>query len=407
MALLTIESPVPSPQARFCLAAANDNALRQGSSALVVTSALCYLASPLAALAVVRVQASDLRTLDDTPDHGTFDSACLFFLLNLGSWPLSSHCESSPPPRRFPRPRRPRAIPLSEPSWLLARAASCPPCPQARPSRESSSPSPSPPTTTRSLPRLIDRMCELVRTPGGLCPRRRYVLTSCRPRALMLMALAPSRETVGRAAERAPRGAALEPRCCLQGTGPAEDVAPLWTARLAKTVSTRPRARTARASKKHAIFSSPQAAPAADEATDNEDEDSMDDNAATSSTEGLQLTSAQQLRLLMGYYRLSEIWEKLRKTPLNIGHSASCSATWHQHGCTQSWLEFWKGKTRCDAVLEIGPADVPGRLKAIGKEFERWGSATYMHHDCRMTAKRKIQEKAKEIEDALPEYFVG
>lgn len=158
---------------------------------------------------------------------------------------------------------------------------------------------------------------------------------------------------------------------------------------------------------KHAIFSSPQAALAADEATDNEDEDSMDDNAATSSTEGLQLTSAQQLRLLMGYYRLSEIWEKLRKTPLNIGHSASCSATRHQHGCTQSWLEFWKGKTRCDAVLEIGPADVPGRLKAIGKEFERWGSATYMHPDCRMTAKRKIQEKAKEIEDALPEYFVG
>ncbi|OSX56088.1 hypothetical protein POSPLADRAFT_1062987 [Postia placenta MAD-698-R-SB12] len=41
----------------------------------------------------------------------------------------------------------------------------------------------------------------------------------------MQTALAPLRETVGRAAERARWGATLEPRCCLQGNGPAEDVA--------------------------------------------------------------------------------------------------------------------------------------------------------------------------------------
>ncbi|OSX57741.1 hypothetical protein POSPLADRAFT_1061422 [Postia placenta MAD-698-R-SB12] len=52
--LLAIGSPAPSLQARCCLAAAHSNALRSS-----------YLASSLAALAIVRVQTSDFLTLDD------------------------------------------------------------------------------------------------------------------------------------------------------------------------------------------------------------------------------------------------------------------------------------------------------------------------------------------------------
>ncbi|KAJ7213864.1 hypothetical protein GGX14DRAFT_360392 [Mycena pura] len=119
----------------------------------------------------------------------------------------------------------------------------------------------------------------------------------------------------------------------------------------------------------------------------------------------LVINRAQQLRLLSGYYRLTRTWERLRTTPPHFDHAPSCGATWHQHGCTQSWLEFWKDKTRGDAVLALGLADVLGRLKQVQRDYDRWGSATYMHHDCRMAAKRSIGEVLKSVEDALPDYF--
>lgn len=119
----------------------------------------------------------------------------------------------------------------------------------------------------------------------------------------------------------------------------------------------------------------------------------------------LVITKSQQLRLLSGYYRLTGTWERLRMTPPHFEHAISCGATWHQHGCTQSWLEFWKEKTRTDTVLSLGLADVLGRLKQVQKDYDRWGSATYMHHDCRMAARRSILEVIKTVEDALPDFF--
>ncbi|KAF8962974.1 hypothetical protein BDZ97DRAFT_1662232 [Flammula alnicola] len=117
------------------------------------------------------------------------------------------------------------------------------------------------------------------------------------------------------------------------------------------------------------------------------------------------ITRTQQLKLLAGYYRLTTTWEKLRMTPLHFDHSHSCGATWHQQGCTQSWLEFWKEKTRSDSVMNHGLADVLGRLKLVQKDYDRWGSATYMHHDCRMNAKKAIGDVIKRVEEALPDYF--
>ncbi|KAF9445384.1 hypothetical protein P691DRAFT_795586 [Macrolepiota fuliginosa MF-IS2] len=119
----------------------------------------------------------------------------------------------------------------------------------------------------------------------------------------------------------------------------------------------------------------------------------------------MSLTPQQQLRLLAGYYRLTETWEELRRTPPHFDHAVSCGATWHQHGCTQSWLEFWKEKTRGDTLLSLGLADVIGRLRQISKDYDRWGSATYMHHDCRQAARRSINDAIKRVEDALPDYF--
>ncbi|KAG5651730.1 hypothetical protein H0H81_007668 [Sphagnurus paluster] len=119
----------------------------------------------------------------------------------------------------------------------------------------------------------------------------------------------------------------------------------------------------------------------------------------------LRINPAQQLRLLAGYYRLTSTWERLRVTPPFFDHASSCGATWHQHGCTQSWLEFWKEKTRTDAMLGMGLADVVGRLKQVHKEYERWGSAPYMHHDCRNAARKAIQDVIKKVEEGLPDFF--
>lgn len=119
----------------------------------------------------------------------------------------------------------------------------------------------------------------------------------------------------------------------------------------------------------------------------------------------LVVSPAQQLRLLSGYYRLTGTWERLRMTPPQFDHAPSCGATWHQPGCTQSWLEFWKEKTRIDPVLSLGLADVLGRLRQVQKEYDRWGSATYMHHDCRQTARRSIIEIIKKVEESLPDFF--
>ena len=132
---------------------------------------------------------------------------------------------------------------------------------------------------------------------------------------------------------------------------------------------------------------------------------SLDEKAIIDAEGRLIISHEQKMRLLTGYYRLTMVWERLRATPLSFEHAAACGATWHQHGCTQCWLDFWKEKTKGDSVMGLGLADVIGRLRAIGQEFAKWGSATYMHNDCRLTARKAIQDKIKQIEDALSDYF--
>ncbi|EIW81209.1 hypothetical protein CONPUDRAFT_137261 [Coniophora puteana RWD-64-598 SS2] len=119
----------------------------------------------------------------------------------------------------------------------------------------------------------------------------------------------------------------------------------------------------------------------------------------------LVISSTQRLRLLSGYQRLSKTWDRLRANAPQFDHVPPCSAEWHSHGCTQSWVEFWKEKTRSEAVLSLSSADVLGRLGIFVKEFDKWGSANFMHHECKNIARRSIHEKINSIREALPDYF--
>ena len=55
--------------------------------------------------------------------------------------------------------------------------------------------------------------------------------------------------------------------------------------------------------------------------------------------------------------------------------------------------------------MNLGLADVLGRLRLVQKDLDRWGSATYMHHDCRINAKKAIGDMIKRVEESLPDYF--
>lgn len=116
------------------------------------------------------------------------------------------------------------------------------------------------------------------------------------------------------------------------------------------------------------------------------------------------ITKEQQLRVLAGFYRLSSLWDKLRASPPHFEHSHSCGASFYHQGCTQSWVEFWKEKTRSDSVMNLGLADIIGRLKILQKDYDRW-NATYMHNECRSNAKKSIGDIIKRVENTLSDFF--
>ncbi|KAJ3747547.1 hypothetical protein DFH05DRAFT_1392557 [Lentinula detonsa] len=118
----------------------------------------------------------------------------------------------------------------------------------------------------------------------------------------------------------------------------------------------------------------------------------------------VEITPAQQVRLLSGYWHLTRTWERFRTNPPTFSHGPTCNASWHQPGCNQAWVEFWKDKTKGEAVMSLGLADVIGRLRQVQKEYDRSGP-TYMTPDCKLAARRSLTECIKKIEDQLPDYF--
>ncbi|KAK2465401.1 hypothetical protein APHAL10511_002755 [Amanita phalloides] len=117
------------------------------------------------------------------------------------------------------------------------------------------------------------------------------------------------------------------------------------------------------------------------------------------------ITPSQRMRLLSGYHRLAKTWERLRTTPPEFEHALACGATWHQQGCTLSWMDFWREKSRSEGVLSLSVADVVGKLKYIQREYDRLSGTTYMHLECRRQARNRLTEIIKQIEDSLSEVF--
>lgn len=138
------------------------------------------------------------------------------------------------------------------------------------------------------------------------------------------------------------------------------------------------------------------------------------------------LTARQRLRLLNGYYRLTNEWERYRNTVPAYAHAQSCGVTWSQGQCRMSWDDFWKKQVVSERVMKANLADVVGRLKSVMREMDRWGpwgqvrlvyalpqppififlyQSTLMHHECRQEIKKTMLAEIKLFEQKLASYF--
>ncbi|KDR83100.1 hypothetical protein GALMADRAFT_56967 [Galerina marginata CBS 339.88] len=114
------------------------------------------------------------------------------------------------------------------------------------------------------------------------------------------------------------------------------------------------------------------------------------------------ISLAQRFRLLSGYYRLTSAWAAFRELPFE--HSHSCTIQ-DQSRCATTWAAFWSHRHDYDSVMDLGLADIPGRLRAMQKEYG-WGRALGMHDDCQVVAVRAVGQAIERAEDSLPDYFV-
>ena len=85
------------------------------------------------------------------------------------------------------------------------------------------------------------------------------------------------------------------------------------------------------------------------------------------------LTPRHRLLLLNGYYKLTNEWERYRKSAPTYAHAQSCGVTWSQGQCKMSWEDFWRRQVTSERVMSCNLADITGRLRLITRELDRWG----------------------------------
>ncbi|KAI5117357.1 hypothetical protein M0805_002471 [Coniferiporia weirii] len=76
----------------------------------------------------------------------------------------------------------------------------------------------------------------------------------------------------------------------------------------------------------------------------------------------------RRLRILNGYYRLTSLWERLRKNPPEYSSEAAiCKFYGH---CAETWKIAWREQVVSKDVMDLNLADVIGRLKVIVASFD-------------------------------------
>ncbi|KAF9464112.1 hypothetical protein BDZ94DRAFT_1191536 [Collybia nuda] len=127
------------------------------------------------------------------------------------------------------------------------------------------------------------------------------------------------------------------------------------------------------------------------------------------------LSRSQRIRLLSGHYTLSQICSELPSTPPRLKHANSCL---HRSQCKIGWAELWKTihTTKeggiSSQIMKLQSADLLGRMmlaesiiKAFGEGIPTEGLLDDIHEKCFKAALKTTQEKVKEIQENLVDWF--
>lgn len=127
------------------------------------------------------------------------------------------------------------------------------------------------------------------------------------------------------------------------------------------------------------------------------------------------LSRSQRIRLLSGHYTLSQMCAELPLTPPRFKHAMSCR---HKPQCKTGWAELWKAIVTTkeggisNQIMKLQNADLMGRvmlaesvIKAFVEGIPTEGLLDNIHDKCFKAALKATQDKVKETQDSLVEYF--
>lgn len=119
------------------------------------------------------------------------------------------------------------------------------------------------------------------------------------------------------------------------------------------------------------------------------------------------LNSRQIIRLLSGHLSLANFGERYRRRAPKLECTESCSADAHK-ACTIIWNEQWQVAAGSCRVLALCSADVLGLVAEMSEKIS--GDRELKEgvtEACRLAALENLKQSLIDIQEKLPQYFVG
>lgn len=127
------------------------------------------------------------------------------------------------------------------------------------------------------------------------------------------------------------------------------------------------------------------------------------------------LSRSHRIRLLSGYYTLSQMGSELHSTPPRLKHDNSCH---RRHACRAGWASLWKiintSKNGLGSqVMKLPNADILGRMMLAKSVLEALvdssipteGLVDEIHDVCLKSSVKATQSRMKELQDTLVDCF--
>ncbi|KAJ6463702.1 hypothetical protein C8R47DRAFT_1201963 [Mycena vitilis] len=111
------------------------------------------------------------------------------------------------------------------------------------------------------------------------------------------------------------------------------------------------------------------------------------------------------LRLLNGYWSLSQLWRQLSSAAPHYRAGPRCTAIEHTKSCEVEWKHAWCTAAISSSVTSKAPSDILGKLQALHVEMK----PTYLRmlSLCGSDAAEAAPRLAEQIMASLPDHFLG